>query len=118
MAGASQLIAEAGAVNWFYENTSSDGVLNLSPLGDIGRAFTNFSSGGQLREGEIAAFERGEAYAPVAIVLESAHGFGLDWAMQPSKQSWGLFDLTQGICGLMLRKLMLGRELMIASCCC
>jgi hypothetical protein len=31
--GAAQLVAEAGAVNYFYESFGADGVLNLSPLG-------------------------------------------------------------------------------------
>jgi hypothetical protein len=82
MQGAAQLTAEAGSVNWFFQNFSVDGVLNLSPLGKIGQEFAAFSS----------QTDRGVPYAPVAIVMEPAHGFGESWHYQGL--SWGVFPLT------------------------
>ena len=84
--GASQLTAEAGAVNWFYQNVSKDdGILNLSPLGEVGREFSAFVS----RTGA----RRGVSYNPVAIVLEPAHGFGESWSYD--SRAWGSLILTE-----------------------
>lgn len=71
MAGANGLLAEAGAVNFFYENTTG-GMLQLSPLGAIGReifALTHGPGG--------AEAVRGIPYVPLAILIEQAHGMGL-----------------------------------------
>lgn len=44
--GASQVIAEAGGVNLFFENISStDGTMNLSPLGEAAQNFSAFVRG-------------------------------------------------------------------------
>ena len=88
MSGVGHLDAEAGAVNLFFENKSSDGVLNLSPLGQVARDFSHFAHG---------RVERGIPYVPIAIVLEHAHGFGVSltaiWRGHPS--TWnGSFRLS------------------------
>ena len=88
MCGANQLVAEAGGVNLFLQNLTHDGVMVLSPLGQVAKAFSSFASG---------RAERGIPYAPIAIVLERAHGFGVGltalWRGKPT--TWnGLFDLT------------------------
>eukprot|EP00756_Hemistasia_phaeocysticola_P022416 Hpha_TRINITY_DN15834_c0_g16::TRINITY_DN15834_c0_g16_i1::g.190514::m.190514 len=87
-AGATQLIAEAGSVNWFLEDFTPDGVLRLSPLGEIGRDFSNFS------RQDAAGGERAVPHAPVALVMEPAHGFGLAWCYQG--KAWAKFKLTPG----------------------
>ena len=88
MSGAGHLVAEAGAVNLFLQNKSSDGVLNLSPLGEVARDFAHFAHG---------RVERGIPYVPLAVVLERAHGFGVGltatWRGYPS--TWnGAFRLS------------------------
>ena len=63
--GASQVIAEAGGVNLFFENVSaSDGVLNLSPMGQAAQNFSAFVAG---------QTERATPYVPFALVMEHAH---------------------------------------------
>ena len=63
--GASQVIAEAGGVNLFFENVSaSDGVLNLSPMGEAAQNFSAFVAG---------QTERATPYVPFALVMEHAH---------------------------------------------
>lgn len=47
-------------------------VMSLSPLGTLGREFAKFTT---RVEGRVGG--RGIPYAPIAIVLERAHGFGL-----------------------------------------
>lgn len=117
--GASQVIAEAGGVNLFFENVSaSDGVLNLSPMGEAAQNFSAFVAG---------QTERATPYVPFALVMEHAHvsrcqhyrpatfarafggltnsskttvrvvgqGFGLSTAgFTPNPESWGLFPLS------------------------
>eukprot|EP01043_Picozoa_sp_COSAG02_P037437 COSAG02_NODE_2807_length_7985_cov_659.432412_8_plen_639_part_00 len=88
MSGAGHLVAEAGAVNLFFQNKSADGVLNLSPLGEVAKDFAHFTH---------SRLERGIPYAPIAIVLEHAHGFGVSlislWRGQPT--TWnGSFRLS------------------------
>ena len=88
MSGTGHLVAEAGAVNLFFQNKSSDGVLNLSPLGEVARDFAQFAHG---------RAERGIPYVPIAIVLEHAHGFGVsliaEWRGRPT--TWnGSFRLS------------------------
>ena len=91
MQGASQLVAEAGAVNWFFQNFSEDGVLTLSPLGRIGRNFSAYSRR-VMGTGIGSVPGRGVHYSPIAIVMEPAHGFGENWFY--SALSWGFFPLT------------------------
>jgi hypothetical protein len=68
MSGTNQLIAEAGGVNLFLQQLDSDGVMELSPLGEVAADFSRFVRSRK---------ERGIPYVPVAIVLEHAHGFGM-----------------------------------------
>ncbi len=77
MAGAGGLISEAGAVNFFYENTTAEGVFPLSPLGQVGSELYHFTHppGGP----EVV---RGIPYVPVAVVVELDHGMGLGWWYQ------------------------------------
>eukprot|EP01079_Euglenida_sp_SAG-EU17-18_P008523 gene8523-211_t len=83
MAGATSLIAEAGAVNWFLQSTTADGCFELSPLGSIGRDLADLAHGtGPLR---------GLAYAPVLLVLQQDHGMGLGWWYQG--KAWDTFPL-------------------------
>ena len=88
MAGAGALVAEAGAVNFFFENKTADGVFNLSPLGEIGRGLYAFAHG----FGAPAAAARGIPYVPVAVVTELSFGAGLGWFYQG--MSWDAFPLS------------------------
>jgi hypothetical protein len=83
MAGANHLEIEGGGVNLFFENTTADGVMRLSPLGQQARSFYAFTADGRR--------ERGVPYVPIGVVLEAAHGFGISliqtWRGYPS--TWG-----------------------------
>ena len=75
MGGAGRIVAEAGAVNFFFENVTANGTFNLSPLGEIGLGFSRFAhAAGQ--QPEALELWRGIAYVPVALVIERAHGMG------------------------------------------
>lgn len=87
-AGTNGLLAEAGAVNFFYENTTQSGVLQLSPLGAIGRELYALSHAAGGSEAV-----RGIPYVPLAIVIEQAHGMGLGWWYQ--QQAWDIFPLSE-----------------------
>eukprot|EP00759_Apiculatamorpha_spiralis_P005827 PhF_6_TR13436/c0_g2_i3/m.21453 len=90
MSGINGLVAEAGAVNWFYENkTASGGQFLLSPLGEIGQAvykMTHPANGGGPES------VRGISYVPIALITEVPHGMGLGWWYRGS--SWDTFPLT------------------------
>eukprot|EP01062_Namystynia_karyoxenos_P018889 TRINITY_DN17039_c0_g1_i10.p1 TRINITY_DN17039_c0_g1~~TRINITY_DN17039_c0_g1_i10.p1 ORF type:complete len:487 (+),score=92.22 TRINITY_DN17039_c0_g1_i10:70-1461(+) len=91
MAGAGALMAEAGQVNWFLESESA-GVLDLSPLGELGRNFSLFAR--SLSSGADGG-PRGIPYAPIALLFEEEHGMGLGWFYPGYKgQSWDRFPLT------------------------
>ena len=77
-AGASMIVAEAGAVNFFLENVTSDGIFELSPLGEIGHSLYAFAHG----FGAPAVQARGIPYVPLAVVTELAFGAGLGWFYQ------------------------------------
>ena len=119
--GASAVIAEAGGVILFFENVSaSDGVLNLSPMGEAAQNFSAFVAGQP---------ERATPYVPFALVMEHAHvsrssstvtatvdgrlshgafdglttshssarrsqGFGISTANPSNPVSWGRFPLS------------------------
>ena len=78
MAGAGALIAEAGAVNYFYQNTTKDGVFALSPVGMIGADLHAFTHAPDSTSPESV---RGIPYVPIAIVTEAALGMGLGWSV-------------------------------------
>jgi hypothetical protein len=67
MAGASRVIAEAGGLNYFYHNSAdpTTGLMTLTPMGEIGREFANFTTRHP---------DRGIAYNPIAIYLDQYHG--------------------------------------------
>ena len=113
-AGASGLIVEAGAVNAFLEQNTSEGILQMSPLGEIIRELYNFTHHVPVtttpwRGVEAAASEvvyrgkqhgtdpevvRGIPYVPVALVVgEEAHGMGLGWFYR--EQAWDTFPLSE-----------------------
>ena len=87
LSGANHLIAEAGGVNLFYQNLTDEGVYSLSPLGDAASAFANFTSAD-------IALGRATPYAPVAVILPHAHGYGLGLVSGPRPKAWAHFDLT------------------------
>jgi len=90
MAGAGTLVAEAGAVNYFLDNSSSAGApFALSPVGEIGRALYAFSHqpGG-------AEAARGIPYVPAAIVAPSTLGAGLGFFY--NDLAWDVFPLSDG----------------------
>ena len=64
MAGASQITAEAG-INFFYPETDKNGNYLLSPLGEIGKSFYEFTK----RNPDI-----GIPYTPFALMLDYYHG--------------------------------------------
>lgn len=74
MGGAGRIIAEAGAVNFFYENTTN-GTFNLSPLGEVAMGFSRFAHAAGSAPAALEAW-RGIAYVPVALLVELAHGMG------------------------------------------
>ena len=88
MAGSGMLVAEAGAVNFFFENRTAQGVFALSPLGEIGRSLYNYSHS----FGPEAADARGIPYAPLAVVTEVSFGAGLGWFYKGL--SWDTFALS------------------------
>ncbi|MHA1699650.1 MAG: hypothetical protein ACTSWN_12470, partial [Promethearchaeota archaeon] len=67
MAGASRLIAEGGYINYFYlhEKPDNNGIMQLTPLGEIGREFARFTR---------THPDRGIPYAPIAIYIDELHG--------------------------------------------
>ena len=97
-AGASGLIVEAGAVNAFLQSTDGDGVLELSPLGDVVAelyAYTHSPpppGGGGGGGGSDPEAVRGIPYVPLALVMEQAHGMGLGWFYR--SQAWDVFPLS------------------------
>ena len=88
MAGAATLVAEAGAVNSFFDNKTADGVFNLSPLGHIGVTLNGFAKG----FGAPAEAARGIPYAPIAVVTELSFGAGLGWFYKGL--AWDTFALS------------------------
>ena len=99
MAGASSLSAEAGAVNWFLPNTTADGVLALSPLGEIGRTVFAFSHRGAADGGGSSDEQRGVPYVPTALITEMAWGAGLGWFY--NNKAFDVFPLTDAEHGTM-----------------
>ena len=85
LSGANHLIAEAGGLNLFYQNLSTDGVYALSPLGEEARRLANFTA---------KDHARARPYAPVAVVLPHAHGYGLSLVSGPEPLAWNHFPLT------------------------
>nr|MDO8115789.1 hypothetical protein [Candidatus Sigynarchaeota archaeon] len=67
MAGTSRLVAEGGSANFFYlhENVQSSGLMQLTPLGEVGREFAHFSRDHP---------DRGIPYTPVALYIDELHG--------------------------------------------
>ncbi len=69
MAGADAVAAEAGAVNFFYDtdpiNVGGEDVLRLSPLGEVGKEFYNFT---------LQHPDPGVPYTPFAVYLDHGHG--------------------------------------------
>ncbi len=67
MAGTSRLVAEGGSANFFYlhENVQPSGLMQLTPLGEIGREFAHFSRDHP---------DRGIPYTPVALYIDELHG--------------------------------------------
>jgi hypothetical protein len=87
LSGANHLIAEAGGVNLFFQNLTAEGVYDLSPLGHAARVFAKFT------QADIA-LGRATPYAPVAVVLPHAHGYGLGLVNGGKPLAWNYFDLT------------------------
>lgn len=75
MGGAGRIVAEAGAVNFFFENTTTNGTFNLSPLGEVALGFSRFAHAAGTDPIALEAW-RGVAYVPVALLVEQAHGMG------------------------------------------
>ncbi len=88
MSGAGALIAEAGAVNYFYSNYTKAGIFDLSPLGHIGNVLYEISHAKSDPE-----LIRGIPYVPVALVTEQPHGMGLGWWY--NGKAWDLFPLSE-----------------------
>jgi hypothetical protein len=95
MSGASGLIAEAGAVNFFLEEPS----LPLSALGHVGAEVYAFSHrrhrrGNPAPRGTSSDAEalRGIPYVPLALVSEQAHGMGLGFFY--SARAWDALPLS------------------------
>jgi hypothetical protein len=87
MSGANMLVAEAGAVNYFFENITN-GVFNLSPLGEIGKTLYAFSHG----FGSPVVASRGIPFVPIGIVSELSFGAGLGWFY--NSLAWDVFSLS------------------------
>jgi len=86
--GANMLVAEAGAVNFFYENKTTNGVFNLSPLGEIGKTLFAFSHG----FGSPAVSARGVPFVPIGVVTELSFGAGLGWFY--NSLAWDVLPLS------------------------
>jgi hypothetical protein len=67
MAGTSRLIAEGGSGNYFYlyDNVDPSGLMQLTPLGEIGREIAHFAQKNP---------NRGIAYNPIGIIIDKYHG--------------------------------------------
>ena len=88
MAGGGALIAEAGAVNYFFEDElTPSGVFRLSPVGEIGADLFQTSH----RGGDPEAV-RGVPYVPMALVTEQPLGMGLGWWYEGL--AWDVFPLS------------------------
>ena len=83
LSGANHLIIEAGGVNLFLEENAKEGFMPLSPLGQQAATLSTFIKN---------VTERAIPYAPIAIILEHAHGFGLSLNNDPP-MTWGSFVL-------------------------
>ncbi|MFX0098424.1 MAG: hypothetical protein ACFFCS_02510 [Candidatus Hodarchaeota archaeon] len=84
-AGTSRLVAEGGSVNFFYHRVGVDpyGLMQLTPLGEIGREFAHFSQNNT---------DRGIPYTPFALFIDELHGTtGLG-----GKQTFNSIDYTKG----------------------
>lgn len=68
-------MAEAGAVNFFFENTTANGTFNLSPLGEAGLGFSRLAHAAGVAPSALEEW-RGIPYVPVALLVELAHGMG------------------------------------------
>jgi hypothetical protein len=85
MSGASALIAEAGAVNFFLEEPELPLPLPLSPLGRVGAEVYAFSHRRHSQRrgspppstSSDSEAVRGIPYVPLALVSEQAHGMGI-----------------------------------------
>jgi hypothetical protein len=99
MGGAGRIVAEAGAVDFFFENTTANGTFNLSPLGEVGLGFARFAHGGGSAivspsgTNDLEAW-RGIPYVPVALLVELEHGMGLGFFY--NGRAWDVFTLSQG----------------------
>uniref|UniRef100_A0A0G4HMI3 Uncharacterized protein n=1 Tax=Chromera velia CCMP2878 TaxID=1169474 RepID=A0A0G4HMI3_9ALVE len=69
------------------KDEKSDGLLRLSPLGEIGREFAEVTK-------DPVHGNRGIPYVPVGILLEKQHGMGLGW--WNDELSFDKFSLTEG----------------------
>jgi hypothetical protein len=66
MAGTSRVIAEGGCYNLFYWKTPDpSGLLQLTPLGEVGRDFAHFTRDHP---------NRGVTYTPIGIMIDFYHG--------------------------------------------
>jgi hypothetical protein len=88
-AGASLMYQESADDYVFLPTTTSDGVFELSPLGEMDQEFTGIVRGDTAR---------GEPLTSVAVLMEQNHGMGLGWWYQ--SRAWetsaaGGFPLTR-----------------------
>ena len=92
MGGAGRIVAEAGAVNFFFENTTANGTFNLSPLGEVALGFSHFAHAAGTASEALEDW-RGIAYVPIALLVEVAHGMGERSVVQRRASRFcGLFD--------------------------
>jgi hypothetical protein len=94
MAGASRVIAEGGCFNLFYRTPNEQGILPLTPLGEVARDFVHFTDRHP---------DRGIPYSPIGIFLDEYHGLSMGGSkpgpfdvLAPSKgdkMNYFLFDL-------------------------
>jgi hypothetical protein len=72
MSGASLLYPEGGSVNYYNNDNSYQGMFMLSPLGRVGQDIYKFS------HNTLDQNNRGIVWAPVGILMNRAHGLGLE----------------------------------------
>ena len=65
MAGAGEVVAESGRIISFYDDTDEAGIRTLSPYGQVGKSFYDFTCSNP---------DRGICYVPFGVVLDYYHG--------------------------------------------
>ena len=84
MAGASEVVAESGNVISFLDDTDENGILKLSPYGEMGKSFHHYVRSNP---------DRGICFVPFGIVLDYYHGAysGFD-----GKRAFYYFEYNKG----------------------